>query len=141
MRSKIGVIVLPNCTDTLYQTLELATGRWISPGTPISSNNITDCHDIVEILFKGELNTISIINHWLFLLHKCTDTRNQILTYLVLFNCTNTRQYIGIFTIGNCLLNLIPCLFYDDFRQPMATSGFPQIVYLYGRLYRYDSEY
>ena len=51
------------------------------------------------------------------------------------------RLYIGIFTIGNCLLNLIPYLFYDDFRQPMATSGFPQIVYLYGRLYRYDSDY
>ena len=93
MRSKIGVIVLPNCTDTLYQTLELATGRWISPGTPISSNNITDCHDIVEILFKGELNTISIVNHWLFY---CTNVPTQYIKYwrLWFFSIVRTQETI-----------------------------------------------
>jgi len=113
------------------------------------SNNITDCHDIAEILLNGELNTIIIINHWLtFFLYKCTDTKHQRVTYLVLFNCTDTRHYKlkGFFfctnvPIENWLLNLILYLFYDDFRQSMATSNFPQIVYLYGRLYRYDSEY
>ena len=30
----------------------LATGRWFSPGTPVSSTNKTDCHDITEILMK-----------------------------------------------------------------------------------------
>ena len=29
-----------------------------SPGTPVSSTNKTDCHDITEILLKVELNTI-----------------------------------------------------------------------------------
>jgi len=30
----------------------LATGRWFSPGTPVSSSNKTDRHDITEILLK-----------------------------------------------------------------------------------------
>jgi hypothetical protein len=40
------------------------TGWWFSSGTPVSSTNKTDRHDIAEILFKVALNTI---NH-LFLL-------------------------------------------------------------------------
>ena len=35
----------------------LATGRWFSPGTPVSSTNKTDRYDIAEILFKVGLNT------------------------------------------------------------------------------------
>ena len=34
-----------------------ATGPWFSPGTPVSSANKTDRHDITEILLKA-LNTI-----------------------------------------------------------------------------------
>jgi hypothetical protein len=37
----------------------LATGRWFSPGTPVSSTNKTDCQDIAEILMKVALNTIN----------------------------------------------------------------------------------
>jgi hypothetical protein len=33
-------------------------GRWFSPGTPLSSTNKTDRHDIPEILLKVTLNTI-----------------------------------------------------------------------------------
>jgi hypothetical protein len=36
----------------------LATGRWFSPGAPVSSTNKTDHHDITEILLKVALNTI-----------------------------------------------------------------------------------
>jgi hypothetical protein len=36
----------------------LATGRWFSPGSPISSTNKIDRHDITEILLKVALNTI-----------------------------------------------------------------------------------
>jgi hypothetical protein len=32
---------------------------WISPGTPVSSTNNTDGHDITEILLKVALNTIN----------------------------------------------------------------------------------
>ena len=37
----------------------LAAGQWFSPGTPVSSYNKTDCHNITEILLKVELNTIN----------------------------------------------------------------------------------
>ena len=36
-----------------------ATGRWFSVGTPVSSANKTDRHDITEILLKVALNTIT----------------------------------------------------------------------------------
>jgi len=35
------------------------TGRWFSLGTPVSSTNKIDCHDITEILLKVVLNTIN----------------------------------------------------------------------------------
>ena len=34
--------------------------QWFSPGTPDSSTNKTDCHDITEILLKVSLNTITL---------------------------------------------------------------------------------
>jgi hypothetical protein len=37
----------------------LATGRWFSPDTPVSSTNKTDCHNIIEILLKVALSTIN----------------------------------------------------------------------------------
>jgi len=37
----------------------LATGRWFSPGTPVSSRNKTDHHDITEILLKVALSTMN----------------------------------------------------------------------------------
>ena len=37
----------------------LVTGQWFSPGTPVSSVNKTDNHDIAEILLKVALNTIT----------------------------------------------------------------------------------
>ena len=44
----------------------LATGRLFSPGTPVSSTNITDSHDIIEILLKVALNTISQPRKFMF---------------------------------------------------------------------------
>ena len=37
----------------------LAAGRWFSPGTPVSSTNKTDCHDITVTLLKVAVNTIN----------------------------------------------------------------------------------
>jgi hypothetical protein len=37
----------------------LANGQWFSPGTPISTTNKTDCHEITEIFKKVVLNTIN----------------------------------------------------------------------------------
>jgi hypothetical protein len=39
----------------------LATGQWFSPGTPVSSTNKTDHHDLTEILFKEALSVVSRI--------------------------------------------------------------------------------
>ena len=36
----------------------LATGQWFFPGSPVSSTNKTDRHDIAEILLKVALSTI-----------------------------------------------------------------------------------
>jgi hypothetical protein len=47
-----------NVCDKVCQWL--VAGRWFSPGTPVSSTNKTDDHDILvtEILLKVALNTI-----------------------------------------------------------------------------------
>ena len=37
---------------------DIATGRWFSSGSPVSSINKTCSHDIAEILLKVALNTI-----------------------------------------------------------------------------------
>ena len=39
----------------------LVTDLWFSPGTPVSSTNKTDRHDITEISMKVVLNTINLI--------------------------------------------------------------------------------
>ena len=43
--------------DKVCQWLE--AGRWFSPGTPVSSTNKTDRHDITKILLKVTLNNIN----------------------------------------------------------------------------------
>jgi hypothetical protein len=37
------------------------TGPWFSRGTPISSTNETDRRNIIEILLKEALNTITLV--------------------------------------------------------------------------------
>ena len=49
-----GVIDTTLC-DKVYQWL--VTGRWFPLGTPVSSTNKADYHDITEILLKVALNT------------------------------------------------------------------------------------
>jgi hypothetical protein len=47
LRSRRGVLDTTLC-DKVCQ--KLATGLWFSPGTPVSSTNKADRHDITEIL-------------------------------------------------------------------------------------------
>ena len=44
----------------------LATGLWFSLGTPASSTNKTDCHDITEIVLKEALNTMTLTLYYHF---------------------------------------------------------------------------
>jgi hypothetical protein len=48
--------------DTVSQWF--AEDRWFSPGTPVSSTNKAYRHDIVEIMLKVALNTISPRFEW-----------------------------------------------------------------------------
>jgi len=47
-------------SDKVFQWL--AAGRWFFPGTPVSSTNKTDLHDITEILLKVAINNINFRN-------------------------------------------------------------------------------
>jgi hypothetical protein len=40
------------------------TGWWFSPGTPLSSTNKTDHHDITEILLKTKPTRVVISTVW-----------------------------------------------------------------------------
>jgi hypothetical protein len=76
----------------------LAAGRWFSPGTPISSTNKTDLHDITEILLKVALNTINQI--------KPNPTCNCI----SVLHCSLCLKCISMFTIK--LLKIYVCFFF-----------------------------
>ena len=49
-----------NTTVCDKNSQRLATGRWFSLGTPVSSTNKTDLQEITEILLKVEFNTITL---------------------------------------------------------------------------------
>ena len=76
--------ITARCTtlcDEVYQWL--ATGRWFSPGPPVSSTNKTDQHDITEILLKVALNTI-----------KQTKNKNIIIIIIII---SMTNSYYTLF--------------------------------------------
>jgi hypothetical protein len=52
--------VTTDIQTTVQVCQRLLADRWFSPGTPISSTNKTDRHDIAKILFKVVLNTITL---------------------------------------------------------------------------------
>ena len=59
----IRISIRAICTTLCYKVCQLlATGRWFSPGPPVSSTNKTDRHDITEILLQMTLNTIKQTN-------------------------------------------------------------------------------
>ena len=59
----IQISIRRRCTTLCDKVCQwLATGRWFSPGPPVSSTNKTDCHDITEILLKVALNTTKQTN-------------------------------------------------------------------------------
>jgi hypothetical protein len=74
--------------NKLYQWL--ATGRWF---TPVSSTNKTDRHDIIEILLKVALNTITLTLTLILILSTCN-----------LF-CVNLIKCLAVKVIGWLSLN------------------------------------
>jgi len=56
---RVRIPTRERCTTLCDKVCQwIATGRWNSPGPPVSSTNTTDRHDITEILLKVALNTI-----------------------------------------------------------------------------------
>ena len=75
-------------TTLCYKVCQwLATGRWFALGTPVSSTNKIDRHDIIDILLKVALNTITITRH--FVQTICEDTKGVIRS-----RKSKDRQYI-----------------------------------------------
>ena len=59
----VRISIRARCTTLCDKVcLWLATGRWFSSCTPVSSTNKTDRHDIPEILLKVALKTIKQTN-------------------------------------------------------------------------------
>jgi hypothetical protein len=55
----VQIAIREMCTTLCHKVCQwLATGRWVSPGTPVSSINKTE-YDITEILLKVVLNTLT----------------------------------------------------------------------------------
>jgi hypothetical protein len=74
----------------------IATGRWFSPGPPVSYTNKTDCHDITEILLKVALNTIKQTNIKVIFFHNSIlFTDNVMLPFIedfkIIFSMKNTN--------------------------------------------------
>jgi hypothetical protein len=102
----------------------LATGKWFSPGTPVSSTNKTDRHDITEILLKVALYQTSTkiiffptvtIKLWSVLY---SDAAPDPILVLLLYSqhvCLFTGNYFGagleltfvVFSIHNCNIKLV----------------------------------
>ena len=59
----VRISIRARCTTLSDKVCQwLVTGRWFSPGPPVSSTNKTDRHEITEILLKMALNTINQTN-------------------------------------------------------------------------------
>ena len=67
----------------MWSSLSVTCGRSVVfPGTPVSSTNTTDLHDIAEILLKVALNTITQPLRWEPLSHNPSFTTNcKVCTY------------------------------------------------------------
>ena len=71
----VRIPLMAMCTTLCDKVRQwLATGRWFSPGTPVSSTNKTDRHNITEILLKVALNTT--INNIALLIRSCWSKIN-----------------------------------------------------------------
>ena len=96
--------------ETVYNVLctpFLQAGRWFPSGTPVSSNNKTDRHDITEMLLKVALNTITL---FLFLQVPCSRHSYSLLLFFILFwqvPCSRHGYSLLLFCI---LFWQVPCI-------------------------------
>jgi hypothetical protein len=92
----VRISIRPRCATIFKVCQWLATGRWFSPGTPVSSTKRTDRHDITEILLKVALNTITN--------KLCNDMSARLECGRFECRSGHTKEYgIGIY----CLMELV----------------------------------
>ena len=75
----------------------LATGRWFSPGIPVSSTYKTDCHDIAEILLKVALNIINLNPNLNIPLHFVIDSIRCMIDLITINNVHTNSCVSGIY--------------------------------------------
>ena len=119
----VRISIKAKCTtlcDKLCQWLP--TGRWFSPGAPVSSTNKTDRHDITEILLKVALITIKQANK---------QTNKQTNKHILQFNSGLTNNillqssdFLVFYHFGFEITTLIRIIDFDD-----ATNLFLKQVY------------
>jgi hypothetical protein len=69
--------IIIHLNDTMGGMVLSATGQWFSSGTPVSSANKTNRHDIIGILLKVVLNTINQTKPLLFISNTCLCVYTQ----------------------------------------------------------------
>ena len=115
VRSLRGVLDTTLCNNVCQL---LATGRWFSPATPVSSTNKIDSHDITVILLKVALNTIN-----LSLTQTNTVCAGKIIIYNMILHAVrlynNSDMDYNLYVLNpQFVRKLIPvCLFSDIFQQ------------------------
>ena len=97
-----------------------ATGRWFSPGTPVSSTNKTDCYDITEILLKVVLSTITVVIVWQFDL-QLTVQSAPIITKIMSSNPAHGQ----IYSIQHYVMKFV-----SDLRHVGGILWFPPLIKL-----------
>jgi hypothetical protein len=81
----------------------LADGRWFSPGTPVSSTNKTDRHDITEILLKVTLSTKTLTLYLAHVFTLISLTKNYyLLIYVSFIIIWSQTSSLPVFLSGLC---------------------------------------
>ena len=90
----VRILIRARCTTLCDKVCQwLATGRWCSPGPPVSSTNKTDHHDIhvAEILLKVALNTTKQTTSNLYLeIFRDIDFFFFYVFHILIWNCSNS---------------------------------------------------
>ena len=111
-------------TTLCYKVCQwLVTDRWFSPGTPVTSTNETDRHDVTEISLKVALNTINQ-----------TKPRDQCAKYGFIKGvssadvmCYIIRHYRLRFIFNLLSADMPHPPAYRNWMSTYASSGFPQV--------------